>query len=182
MFALLGDYSNAINYSKRALKILGQNEYRHSLIRANALLFLGEIYRYQGLYNQAIQEFTQSFQLARQLNSVPIANENESNIASVFSKQKRYGEALAIAFRTLATYTYLQTDAGISYVSLILARAYLDINKPDSALIFGKATVQFAEKANDLGLSGGGHEVLSKAYALKKDFKSAYFHNSIYRR
>jgi signal transduction histidine kinase len=182
VFELLGDYSNAINYNKRALKILEQNEYRHSLIRANALLFLGEIYRYQGLYNQAIREYTQSFQLARELNSVPIANENESNIASVYSKQKRYGEAFAIAFRTLATYAYLQTDAGISYVSMILARCYIDINKPDSALIFGKATVQFAEKANDLGLLGGGHEILSKAYALKKDFKSAYFHNSVYRR
>ncbi len=180
VFALLGDYSNAINYTKRALKILEQNEYRHSLIRANALLFLGEIYRYQGLYNQAIQEYTQSLQLARQLNSVFIIIENELNIANVFSKQKRYGEALAIAYRTLATYTYLQVDG--SYASFILASAYLDMNKPDSALIFGKATVQFAEKTNDWAFLGGGHEMLSKAYALKKDFKSAYFHNSIYRR
>ena len=182
VFAILGDYTNALNYHNRALKILEQNEYRHSLIRANALLFLGETYKLQGQYNQAIQQYQQSFQLARQLNSVVFAIENESNLANIYDRQKRYGETFAIAFRTLAVYTYLKNDGGISYVSLILARAYLNTKKPDSALIFGKTSVQFAEKANDLDLLRSGHEVLSKAYAIKKDFKTAYFHHSIYQR
>ncbi len=182
VFALLGDFSNALNYHKRALKILEQTEYRHSLIRAHALMFLGETYSYQEDYSQAIQQYKQSLQLANQLNAVVFAIENESNLASVYRRQKRYKETFAIAFRTLAMYTYLQADAGISYVSLILARAYLNTNNPDSALVFGKATVQFAEKANDWDLLSSGHEVLSKAYAIKKDFKTAYFHNSIYQR
>ncbi|MEO7801374.1 MAG: ATP-binding protein [Ginsengibacter sp.] len=182
VFALLGDFSNAHNYHKRTLKILEQHEYRNSLIRANALLFLGETYSYQGHFNEAIQQYKQSFLIASQLNSVVFAIESESNMASTYSKQKRYQETFAIAFRTLASYTYLQSDGGISYVSLILARAYLNTNKPDSALTFGKTSVQFAEKANDLDLLRSGHEVLSKAYALKKDFKTAYFHNLIYLR
>lgn len=182
VFALLGDYSNANNYLKRALKVLDQNEYRNSLIRANALLFLGETFSYQGHYNEAIQQYKQSFKIAKQLNAVVFSIESESDLASVYAKQKRYRETFAIAFRTLAAYTYLQTDNGVSYVSLIIARAYLNTNKPDSALYFGKMTVQLAEKIHDLDLLRSGHEVLTKAYAIKKDFRAAYFQNLIYRR
>ena len=182
VFALLGDYSNANNYLKRALKVLDQNEYRNSLIRANALLFFGETFSYQGHYNEAIQQYKQSFKIAKQLNAVVFSIESESDLASVYAKQKRYRETFAIAFRTLAAYTYLQTDNGVSYVSLIIARAYLNTNKPDSALYFGKMTVQLAEKIHDLDLLRSGHEVLTKAYAIKKDFRAAYFQNLIYRR
>jgi hypothetical protein len=175
VFALLGDYYNAMKYHNRGLKILDQNEYRHSLIQARALLFLGETYRYQGDYNQAILQYKQSFELSNQLNSVVFAIENESNMANVYERQKRHEETFAIAFRTLAAYTYLKSDGGISYVSQILARAYLNTNKPDSALIFGKTTVQFAEKAGDLDLLRSGHEVLSKAYAIKKISKLPTF-------
>ena len=90
------------------------------------------------------------------------AIENESNMASVYEKQKRYKETFAIAFRTLAVYTYLKTDGGISYVSLILARAYLNTNKPDSAIVFGKTTVNLLKKASDLDLLRSGHRYFQK--------------------
>jgi two-component system NtrC family sensor kinase len=182
MFSILGDFSNAFKYHKRALKILEQNKYRFSLIRAHALLFLAETYKEQEDYNQAIQQHKQSFQLANQFKSLILAAENEGSLASIYQKQKRYNEAFNFAFRGLATYTYLKSDGGISYLSLILARIYVNTNKPDSALVLGKTTIQFAEKDGDLDLLKSGHEVLSKAYELKKDFKTAYYHNLIYQR
>jgi hypothetical protein len=75
-----------------------------------------------------------------------------------------------------------RTESGISYISLVLARVYNNTNRPDSAIVFAKTSVQFAEKINDLELLRGGHQVLSNAYAAKKDFKSAYFHNVLFQK
>jgi len=181
VFAVLGDYFNALKYNKRALEILEkEDQYRLTLIRARALLFCGETYKYMSDYSSAIQQYNLSFQVAKSLNSIVFAVENESNLAGIYRIQKRYEETFAIAFRSLAMYTYLKVDGGISYVSLILARAYADINKPDSALAFGKLTVQYAEKTTDWDLLKSGHQVLSKAYEIKKDFKTAYMHNLMY--
>jgi tetratricopeptide (TPR) repeat protein len=172
-----GNFPGAINYHNRALKILEQTEYSHSLIQAHAIFFLGEAYKNHGDYDQAIQQYKLSVQIARQLNVVPLVIEGEISLASIYQRQKRYNEALVTGFRILAMLHASKTESGISYVSLILARAYLGTNKPDSAIVFGKTTVQFAEKINDWDLLAGGHEVLSKAYAINKDFKAAYFHN-----
>src|SRR5205809_1419228 len=80
VFADIGKYPIAIDYHNRALKILEQTEYRHSLIRANSLFFLGETYKNHGDYNQSIQRYKQSFQLAGQLNSVALTIENEISL------------------------------------------------------------------------------------------------------
>jgi signal transduction histidine kinase len=141
------------------------------------LFFLGETYKNHADFDQAIQRYEQSLQLARQYNSVVFVIENEVSLASVYQRQKRYDQALAIGFQILAKLKVLKTESDIDYVSLILSRAYLNTNKPDSAIAFGKTSVEFARKVNDWDILAGAHEQLSKAYAIKKNFKAAYFHN-----
>jgi signal transduction histidine kinase len=63
-----------------------------------------------------------------------------------------------------------------------LARAYLNTDKLDSAIVFAETSLQFAERINDWDLIAGGHEVLSKAFERKKDFRNAYFNYIIARK
>ncbi len=178
-YAYLGNYSRAIDYQNRALKTLDQKENANASIRMNTLLSLGDTYRLQKKYDQAIQILNQSLQLANQLHSLAYIVNNQSYLADVYEKQKHYKETFITAFQALSIYTELKDYSGQAYITYILARAYLNTNKPDSALFFGKLSLQLAQKLDREGIRNA-HEVLSKGYAVEKDFKRAYFHHVLY--
>jgi tetratricopeptide (TPR) repeat protein len=115
------NFPGAANYFNRALKILEQPEYSQSLIHADYLLSIGVIYMVRRDYNEAIQQYKQSLQLAQQLNSSAMVTEIEISLASTYQRQQRYDEALATGFHVLAMLRDSKTQDGMSYVSLILA-------------------------------------------------------------
>jgi tetratricopeptide (TPR) repeat protein len=99
------NYSSAINYHNRALGILGQTEYNHTLIHASSLFGSAETYKNHGDFDEAIQQFKRSSKLAVELNSAPIVIEIECALASIYQRQKQYDEAFVTAFRVFGNAT-----------------------------------------------------------------------------
>jgi tetratricopeptide (TPR) repeat protein len=168
VFTLLGNYSRAFDFHKRALKILEQNENTNNLIQVNAVFYLADTYEHDGKFDLAIQRFNQALQLASLFHSFPYVTECNASLAFVYEKQKRYQETFTYAFKALPNYIQIKDNGGTSWISSILARAYLNTNKTDSALAFAKTGLQVAEKVNNRTLLKIAHEVLSKIYAKKK--------------
>ncbi len=114
------------------------------------------------------KKFNQALQLASLFHSFAYVTECNANLAFVYEKQKRYQETFTYAFKALPNYNQIKSDGGTSWISSILASAYLNTNKTDSALAFAHRSLQVAEKVNNRTLLKIAHEVLSKIYAKKK--------------
>ena len=176
----LGDDANALSYQNRALSILNQFDGISSMIGVKTLFYSGENYRHQKQYDKAINTYKQGYDLASKLNSI-YAAELQTNLAFVYVEQKRYKEAFTLAFNTLSAFRE-RGSGSLSFVQIILAKAYLDTHRLDSALFYGKRGFELAQEDEEEDLVMYGHWVLSKIYDAKKDFKAAYYHYQLFTR
>ncbi len=179
VYSLLGNYSKAVEYHKRSLSILNQAK-NNSMIRVNAVFNLADTYRADDKFDTAIDYYNKALQLAISFHSFPYVTECNASLAFVNEKQKHYPETFAYAFKALPNYLQIKDNGGTSWISSILAKAYLNTNKTDSALAYATRSLQVAEKIQNRTLLKIAHEVLSKVYAKKNDFKRAYFHQFLY--
>jgi signal transduction histidine kinase len=132
-------------------------------------------------YDKAIDSYKQGYELATKLGSIVYAAELQSDMANVYVEQKRYKDAFMFAFSALPVFT-ARNSLDVSYVQLILARAYVQTGRLDSALFYGKQGLKLAESADEKDLVMAAHQVLSQIYSAKHDFERAYYHYERYTR
>ncbi|MDB5231533.1 MAG: tetratricopeptide repeat protein [Chitinophagaceae bacterium] len=103
------------------------------------------------------------------------------DIADLNEKQGKYAEVFPLLYKTLEQMKTI--DPGPSFVSYaqgVMAKAYLDVGKPDSAILHGLESLQtnqrFAMKSSSRDIS----QTLARAYAAKGNFKDAYHYQLLY--
>lgn len=169
IFTNIGDQSNAIAYYKKALganKRLG-----NQALEFNLLNRLGEMYRLTGKYPEAIKAYEEG--LAK--TDIPYNTElTQSNMADVYVRLNNLPMAFKYAFISLSSAKKLNDAEGEEWIDGVLARAYLKLNKPDSAIYYANSGYQKAVHTGTIEFKRDNSEALANAYTLKKDYSNAY--------
>jgi two-component system NtrC family sensor kinase len=179
VYSLLGSESKALEYHIRSLTILNKTG-NNSMIRVNAVFNLAHTYRAAEKFDLARQYLNKALQLAILFPSFPYVTECNASLAFINEKQKHYSETFNYAFKALPNYLEIKDNGGTSWISSILAKAYLNTNKIDSAFYFAIRSLHASEKINNRTAFKNAHEVLSDIYRKRNDFESAYFHHLLY--
>lgn len=175
-YTLIGDYEKSNDYLQKLTDLHKQLEYGNREL-ANLYNAMGENYRLNKKYPEAIAEYNRSLNFAAATSDSLLAF---SNLADVYVSL----DSLPLAFQNGYKSLEMAKKSGIfqidAWIFGILARAHVKQNSPDSALFY-------AEKGFTLGVQSGYMEdmrdnamVLADAYALKKDYKNAFEYHKTY--
>ncbi|GAB3308735.1 hypothetical protein GCM10027511_20880 [Hymenobacter humi] len=171
-FNKLGDYAHARDYLLDALQVARHQDYPD---RINlALAGLGDVCRSQKQWAAARLYYTQSMALSQRLGSAPDVLAMQLNLAEVSERQGKFAEALALGYPALRQSIAAGQLLAIPRAQGVLARAFLRMGRPDSAIIYGQRSLQASQRVRFLEGGRAANEVLALAFAARKDFARAY--------
>ncbi|MGY2132280.1 tetratricopeptide repeat-containing sensor histidine kinase [Hymenobacter sp. HD11105] len=168
----LGEYPKARQYFVRGLK-LAQGVGDQDGI-AHCVSGLGELCRLQGQWAQARWYFEQNAVLSESLGNQGGITMSLYNIADMEERLGRYQKAFSAAYRCLQRMRQLDDVGRIPLVQLVLARAYLHTEQPDSAWAYGQAALQAAQQSGVKSTIRDASDVLAQASADRGRFTDAY--------
>ena len=171
-FNKLGDYSHANNYLMDALRVARDQDYPDRINQA--LAGLGDVCRSQKQWAAARLYYTQSRAVSQRLGNAPGVLAMQVNLAEVSEQQDNLKEAFALAFPALHQSRATGQLLAIPRALGVLARAFLRVGQPDSAIIYGQRSLRASQLARFKEGGRAANEVLALAYAARKDFAQAY--------
>ncbi|MFB9843720.1 ATP-binding protein [Mucilaginibacter ginsenosidivorans] len=175
IFTNIGDQPNAIAYYKKALdanKKLGNRNLEFNLLNR-----IGEMYRLTGRYPEAIKAYEEGLSKTQ----LPYNTElTESNLADVYVRTGNMPMAFKYGFKSLYGAQKINDAEGEEWIDGILARAYLKLNKPDSAIYYAANGYEKANRSATIEFKRDNSEALANAYVMKKDFANAYKYHVLY--
>ena len=138
---------------------------------------LGNFYYNNRDAQKALTYFLQSERLSLTEKVVQMLAPTYNNIALCYEQLKQYNQAALYYKKGLTEYINLgmRFDEGNTYFNL--ASMYNNRRIPDSAIFYLRKSLEISKEIGDLKHEALCNEYLSDAYAMKKDFESAYsFH------
>lgn len=169
IFTNIGDQKNAIAYYKKALD--ANKKLGNQALEFNLLNRLGEMYRLTGKYPEAIKAYEEGLSKTQ----MPYNTElTQSNIADVYVRLNNLPMAFKYGFISLNSAKKINDAEGEEWIDGILARAYLKLNKPDSAIYYATNGYQKAIHTGTIEFKRDNSEALSNAYNIKNDYSNAY--------
>lgn len=172
---IMGEQKSSLIYYQKALeanKQLGNTTILNSLYNG-----IGERYRLMGNYSEALKAYNQQRALVKTPYLIELV---ESNMADVYVRMGNLPYAFKYAFHSLELATGINDSEGIAWIDGILGRAYIKLNKPDSAVYYGNKGLEAAKKTGTIEFIRDNYAVLSNAYALQKNFANAYKYQGLY--
>ncbi|HTI58855.1 ATP-binding protein [Mucilaginibacter sp.] len=175
IFTNIGDQPNAIAYYKKALdanKKLGNRNLEFNLLNR-----IGEMYRLTGRYPDAIKAYEEGLSKTQ----LPYNTElTQSNLADVYVRLGNLPLAFKYGFLSLHGAQKINDAEGEEWIDGILARAYLKLKKPDSAIYYAANGYGKANRTATIEFKRDNSEALANAYVMKKDFANAYKYHLLY--
>ena len=169
LYTQMNDQENSLFYYQKAMdayKQLGDTTAEKGLLNN-----IGERYRVMGKYPEAIKAYEEGISVSKNVYSIEMM---ESNLADVYVKTGNLPLAFKYGFTSLEKAKNLNDTEGEAWIQSILSRAYLKINKPDSAVFYARRGLVAATQTSTLEFIRDNLSALADAYAAKKDFENAY--------
>lgn len=171
-FNKLGDYAHARSYLLDALQVARKYDYPD---RINlALAGLGDVCRSQKQWEAARLYYTQSRAVSQRLGNAPEVLAMQVNLAEVSERQGKLQEAFALGYPALRQSVAAGQRLAIPRALGVLARAFLRVGQPDSAIRYGQRSLRASQQARFNEGGRAANDVLALAYAARQDFARAY--------
>ncbi len=174
----VGEYSKARLYLEQCLQLA--RRYHNQSGVSQGLRGLGDLYRTQQKWAVARRYYEQDVLLARSLGDKPGALVEEMNVADMAEHQGRYNEVFAYCYQVLRQLRQLDVVGYLPWTQLVLARAHLHTNRPDSAIYYGKASLQASLRSGTKENIRDVSEVLAQASATTNSFSAAYCYQRLF--
>jgi len=170
IYSILGDNTTSLVYLDNAKAVVKRTNGTPAQLNG---LYNGfsEAYRLSGRYKEAIGAYNLAIE-----NMPPGVEDyvDESNLADVYVHMDSLPLAFQYAFRSFSESRKLADPRIMSWISGILARAYLKKSMPDSSIYYARSGLDSAIKTGTIEFMRDNAAALADAYAYKKDFTNAY--------
>ncbi|MBO0356583.1 tetratricopeptide repeat protein [Hymenobacter sp. BT186] len=174
----VGEYSKARLYLEQCLRLARQHHNQSGV--SQGLRGLGDLYRTQEKWTIARRYYEQDMLLARRLGDKPGASVEEMNVADMAEHQGHYREVFTYCYQVLRQLRQLDVVGYLPWTHLVLARAHLHTNRPDSALYYGKASLQASLRSGTKENIRDVSEVLTQASATTGNMAAAYRYQRLF--
>lgn len=174
----VGEYGKARFYLEQCLQLARLNHNQSGV--SQGLRGLGDLYRTQQKWAVARRYYEQDVLLTRRLGDKPGTLVEEMNIADMAEHQGRYNEVFAYCYRVLRQLRQLDVVGYLPWTHLVLARTHLHTNRPDSAIYYGKASLQACLRSGTKENIRDASEVLTQASVATSNFPAAYRYQRLF--
>lgn len=158
-YSRLQDYTQALKHIDQGLILLPKQLSKDQLFTKFRLLSIkGELCLYQGDYPNALNHFTQSLTITRQIKNTEFEGQILGNIYNVYLNLKDYAQALSYIRQALVLF---RRNKNVAFEAMSLTNIgliHFDRNSMDSALYYFRESEQLCRK---IGLTKGLASALS---------------------
>ncbi len=171
----------AVEYAEDAKKLATALQYKQGL--ATALRYIGTAYEYKNDLNNALKFFFHALAIEEELGNDEGRAECLNAIANTYKKKLTYDEALRKYIKAVEVYEKLGNKQGTAQALSEIADTYLQLARYNNAIEFAEKSIQVAQetkmdKTSQIVMDATS--VLSRVYAVKKDFEKAYQYQNAY--
>ena len=177
LYSVQKDWDQAIRYGKESLEINQKLGLKDAQFRSYNDLSV--TYIRAGRYQEALKYIEKGLGLKnteRQFRNMLL-----NNMATVKEFFGEYDSAVYYLKQSLEISKEANDQRGIGWTQQGLGKAYLGLNKLDLALSNAHEALAYAEEGKELILAQQSVEVITDAYARKKDYAKAYEYQVKYR-
>ena len=175
IYTQIGDQKKCLAYCEKALE--ANQKLGNKALQGTLLNRIGEMYRLTGKYAEAIKAYHDVIAVTRIPYNIELS---ESNIADVYVRMGNLPMAFKYAFKSLHGAQKINDTEGEEWIDGILARAYLKLGMPDSAVYYAHIGYAKANQTGTIEFKRDNTEALANAYAFKKDFANAYKYRNLF--
>ncbi|MBU6120197.1 tetratricopeptide repeat-containing sensor histidine kinase [Hymenobacter siberiensis] len=174
----LSEYENARRYLMQGLRWARRSGDQPGI--GHAYSGLGNLYRTQGQWATAQYNYEQDAKIFRQLKDEGGLLFEGINVADMEERQGHYPEAFANARRSLRLALRLRAVGEVPRAELVLARTFLHIGRPDSAIFYALRTLQATRRSGARQYSRDASQILAQASARRGNFAAAYRYEKLF--
>ena len=167
-FFYRGDYSKAIDYYAKCLKI--HKKLGHKKNIASTLNNMGVIHEYQGDYNKAINYYTKSLKVFEELQSKTNIAGTLSNIGNIYKNKGDYVKALEYYTRSLKIREEIGEERGIAASLLNIGIIYWEQGDYSIAMEYHTKSFKLYNEIGDKNGSATSLHNIGKSYKSQGDY------------
>ncbi len=176
-YAKLGNYTEALPMLQASLKNAQRLGDEQAV--AQALNGLGSVYQMLEKYPQALRYHQRSLQMSKKRGVVGAETSDEINLADVYGRMGNQAEAMAHGQRARQLARATNDQYNLPSVKLMLARAFLLANQPDSVLTLAHDALRLSQESGSNSNIREASDLLAEAYAQRRDFEQAYRYRNL---
>ena len=175
IYLLIGNYDDAVPMLRAVLRSTGDRQ-----VALTALNGLGNSFQMLKKWPQALNYYQRALRLSQELGDKLGEVGNETSLAEVYGTLGNRREALAHGLRARQLVREIRDDYNLPMVELMLARAYVLAQQPDSALALAHHGLALSQQAHSNDNIRKAADILAEAYAQRGDFGQAYRYRNLH--
>jgi adenylate cyclase len=177
VYSQLGDYPSAIQFYLKGLKIQEEIQDKHGIGYSN--LNIGWTYCREGNYAEALKNESASLKMGIEIKDTNLISSSYLNSGTIYQKEGNYSEALKNYFNALNAYGTLKNNDPDIYNGI--GSIYEQQGNLSEALKYETKGLSLALKSGDKEKSIDAYEELARINSERKDYKSAYTNEILFK-
>lgn len=173
----MGHLDEALSYYKKTLKIKQEiQDYNGVAISLNNIgnIYVEKAKEDSSYIQKAIDNYTQSLNIAKEIKNGKIEADSYLNIATVFKKNGKYYQAIQNYEKSKEIKTYFSDKRGIASVNVGIGECYYELGDYQMAIKILKKVYEFGQSSNSLELLKASSNLLSLSHSKIGDYKKAF--------
>lgn len=166
-----GSYSFAITFYQKAFSIA--KEIKQKLSEGLCLLRIGDIYMYQGLYSESLDNLLQALAIFQEISDTSRSEQTILSISNVYGGIGDYVKALEFQLKVLNNVNKDKTHGDIAYFYFNIANSYLSLKTYDKALDYLWKSENLFESIGRDDFVTRCYEGIGDVYYLQNDYLQA---------
>ncbi|MBC6607021.1 tetratricopeptide repeat protein [Hymenobacter sp. BT188] len=175
---IVGEYAKARQYLMRGLKLA--NKAGDTEGEAFCQNGLGRLADAQGKRLEALQHFDKQMVLAHEAGNERLVTLGQLRSAEMNERLGRYAETFAVGRLGLRRLHQMEDVGNIPLIEVIFARAFLHTGRPDSAMVYGRASLRASQRSGTKQVIHDAADVLAQASAQLGRFEDAYRYQTLF--
>ncbi|OIN59337.1 ATP-binding protein [Arsenicibacter rosenii] len=181
LYTVLNDHRQAVSVLNQALRVCrqqGGEAGRH--MEFYVLSSLGTAYEALSQYPKALRAFDEAVAVRKKEYPEITNTIFDTRLTAIYAAMGQNREAIAHGTRGLVKARQDENDWWTAEISSTLSEVYRRLNRPDSALFYGKQGFAVAMRTHKKDLIRDASEALAVLYASQKKFGLAYQYQTLF--
>ncbi|SMB88254.1 histidine kinase [Hymenobacter roseosalivarius DSM 11622] len=175
---IVGEYAKARQYLESGLKLATKAGDKEGAAFCQS--GLGRLAGAQGQWLEALRHFEEQMTLAHEAGNERLVTLGQLRGAEMNERLGRYAETFAVGRRGLQRLQQMEDIGNIPLIQVIFARAFLHTGRPDSALVYGRASLHASQRSGTKQVIHDAADVLAQASARLGRFDDAYRYQTLF--
>ncbi|QIL77108.1 ATP-binding protein [Hymenobacter sp. HDW8] len=175
---IVGEYAKAKQYLDRGLKLANKaGDVEGAAFCQNGF---GRLAGAQNKWLEALQHFEKQMTLAHEAGNERLVTLGQVRSAEMNERLGRYTEVFSVGRLGLRRLKQMEDVGNIPLIEVIFARAFLHTGRPDSAMVYGRASLRASQRSGTKQIIHDASDILAQASAQLGRYEDAYRYQTLF--